>query len=221
MLQQIATGMKEELESRGFSVAPNLPCDALLPLAEQLGRPTPDKRDPAIVRDLLPRPAFTSTPNTLSSRYGEGPFPFHSETAYWDLPARIVLLYCVDPGSGNRPTLLLDLLSNIRADQRDALARDLWVVRYTRRPFLTKVLSSVGKRLLVRYDKDCMRPIQDGCASEELMTTLCARERAQAVSWQPGLLLAIDNFRLLHGRGEADSPDPGRHLRRVLLREER
>jgi alpha-ketoglutarate-dependent taurine dioxygenase len=208
-----------QLDTNGFVVIQGYHSDQLLAFAERLGRPSPDARNPSLVRDLFPRPRSESTTNTLSSRYGTGEFPFHTETAYWRSPARYLFLYCVEPGSGDRPTLLLDLAA-MSVDDRAILARELWVVRYTRQPYLTTVLDQSAKGSLFRYDPACMRPVEERGQSPVILTRVLNEVRAVRIYWRHAMLLILDNHRLLHGRGAANVADPDRHLRRVLVKKE-
>jgi alpha-ketoglutarate-dependent taurine dioxygenase len=211
---------RHDLDTQGFVVVQDCPGEQLVAFAQRLGRPSPDTRNPNLVRDLFPRGGSESPSNTLSSRYGTGEFPFHTETAYWGVPARYVLLHCVAPGSGDRPTLILDPLGAMSADDRAILARELWVVRYTRRPFLTTVLDQSARRALFRYDPACMRPADERGQSSAILARVLREPRAVSIRWRPAMLLLFDNHRLLHGRGAANVGDPDRHLRRVLVKEE-
>lgn len=40
----------------------------------------------------------------------------------------------------------------------------------------------------------------------------------ETVYWKAGTVLVLDNWRLLHGRGQADRPDSDRKLLRISLR---
>ena len=41
--------------------------------------------------------------------------------------------------------------------------------------------------------------------------------KVQSVDWKPGDVLIIDNWRVLHGRGEHENAAPNRKLLRVLV----
>src|SRR5690242_15684363 len=72
------------------------------------GTPVGETRSPEVLRTIRPQPVCAAPANTLSSRYGMGTFPFHTDTVYWRTPARFIPFHCVNTGSGGRPTLLLD-----------------------------------------------------------------------------------------------------------------
>lgn len=205
------------LETDGFASVEGIEAADLLSFANGLGQPQADTNDPAIVRDLHPVAASRAAPNTLSGRHGTGTFPFHTETAYWRHPARYVLLYCVNPGAGGRPTVVKDVLAPLSVRDLKALSSELWVVGKRRRPFLTCLVEAVGSRVRLRFDADCMRPVDQGAVGRALMAEALDDATPVAVEWHSGDLLILDNFRVVHGRGSSLVPDEDRHLQRVLV----
>ncbi|SRR5260370_849737 len=155
------------LEREGDCVIHDVASDRLLDLAWALGQPEPDPREGVLVKDIRPQPKELANTNTLSSRYGMGAFPFHTEAAYLPTPPRFLLLYCVDPGDGGRPTVLLDgrkLLSRMPSHHRQGT----WLVRAGRRPFLTHALCvNPPGEIRIRYDKECVFPRGPAARSEE------------------------------------------------------
>lgn len=209
------------LKSEGFCIAHGIPETGLLDIAQPLGRIRVDPRSPVPVRDIQPQHVGIAKPNTLSSRYGTGRFPFHTDAAHWERPARYLLLYCVSPGDGMRPTFLQDSGAwQLKGDEKDLACRALWAVGH-RRAWLSHVAMRAGDRLSVRYDMDCMRPMT--AESRELKAILESRIHATAqerIDWQAGDLLVIDNHRMVHARGDALRPDANRVLKRILLGED-
>jgi L-asparagine oxygenase len=210
----------EAVNSRGYALFPDVDGTELLELATRLGVPTSDTRSEGIVKDLHPQESQSSPHNTLSARFGTGAFPLHTETAYWRNPARYVLLHCVSPGTGGRPTLLVDVTPNLGDAARDALRDSMWIVGRTRRPFLVNVLESAGSGLRLRFDPECMSPAEKPAERAlQLLDAFLATQPAISIGWRHGDLLILDNHRVVHGRGSSETPDPDRHLRRVLVAE--
>ncbi len=115
-----------EVDDTGFFVADRVSPDELPGIAATLGEVRMDPRSLEPIRNICPQLRAEAKPNTLSSRYGMGPFPFHTDVAHWLLSARFVILYCQQPGSGARPTLLLDSWSwDLSEAQRRALTREI------------------------------------------------------------------------------------------------
>jgi L-asparagine oxygenase len=99
------------LKRDGYSFVRGVRETDAIHIVQQLGPLRVDPRSPEPVRDIRPQPVQLAKENTLSSRYGTEAFPFHTDTAHWDRPARYLALYCVDPGEGKRPTLYTRLSS--------------------------------------------------------------------------------------------------------------
>lgn len=115
------------LERNGYSFTHGVCQTGLIDTVQKLGPIRVDQRSPDPVRDIRPQPISLAKTNTLSSRYGTEAFPFHTDTAHWDQPARFLALYCVNPGAGKRPTLLQDSYG-WRFDEHaeDLACRALW-----------------------------------------------------------------------------------------------
>ncbi|HYG63199.1 MAG TPA: TauD/TfdA family dioxygenase [Thermoanaerobaculia bacterium] len=205
----------------GYCVLNNVDAEALLPIARELGHPHFDPRDRVLVKDIRPQPVAVANANTLSSRYGMGAFPLHTEAAYLPRPPRFLLLYCVRPGSGGRTTILLDaakVFSRISCRRR----LGTWVVKAGRRPFLCHALwGSPPKDFGIRYDRECLFPRGPAAqAEDQLISDFISRSTPTKIVWTEKKLLVVDNLRMLHGRGEANDDDRDRWLKRVLVAEE-
>ena len=144
-LPTLLTRLLSDVRQQGFHHSKCFPEERLLDLSRLLGSPRGDVRDPRIIRVLKPQVSDDAPSNTLSSRYGIGAFPFHTETAYWYRPARFLVLHCSNPGSGTRPTLLVDTRTwRLDDSERRLLANAAWKVS-SKRVFLFSVLE-VGCR---------------------------------------------------------------------------
>jgi len=102
------------------------------------------------------------------------------------------------------------------------LRRDVWLVNGGRDRFYTPIVDEdiIAGRLVFRFDPCCMRPVHDFFESERVVQDAIQQAKDVAIKWAPGLLLILDNWRVLHARGEApQSDDSGRLLERVLIDE--
>ena len=207
-----------QLEREGFLLTYGVCETDLIDLVQQLGPIRVDRRSPDPVRDIRPQPVQSAKKNTLSSRYGTDAFPFHTDTAHWDQPARYLVLYCVNPGEGNRPTLLQDSRAwQLDDAQKDMACRALWKTGHVR-PRLCMLAERTKRGLAVRYDKDCMRPMTaEAHALEALVEFRISCSTQAQIDWQPECLLVIDNQRMVHARGKSDRPDTSRALKRLLI----
>jgi L-asparagine oxygenase len=188
----------------------------LLAWACRLGNPISDPRDGCVVKTVAPAPTASAPPNTLSSRYGVGAFPFHTDGAHWRAPPGLLLIYCVHEGSGARPTHLHDTSSwELDGEERRVLRNEPWCVVEVPKPFLC---THLGPDDALRVNYDCMRPSGSASRAVAIIADRLAKRSAVSISWSPGNVLLIDNTRMLHARGTALMPDPDRQLTRILLR---
>jgi len=212
--------VRERLDREGYCLIYEVDAKDLLIFARGLGRPQHDPRDRLLVKDIRPQPENVANANTLSSRYGMGAFPFHTEAAYLPRPPMFLLLYCVNPGSGGRTTVLLDsvdLFSRMSKPRRPGT----WVVKAGRRPFLCDALwGSPPTDFGIRYDRECLFPRGRAARSEEqAIREFVSESTPTTIPWTTRQLLIVSNHRMLHGRGDSNTNDHDRWLKRVLVAE--
>jgi alpha-ketoglutarate-dependent taurine dioxygenase len=209
---------EEGLKRRGFLLMSGVPETELMDFAHQLGSIRVDKRSPELVREIRPQPLESAKSNTLSSRYGTNAFPFHTDTAHWHRPARYLILYCVNPGEGDRPTLLQDTHSwRLSVEEEDLICRAMWKTGHLR-PHLCTVAEQSEQGLAFRYDRDCMKPMTAEARSVEVVVLAKLEQSPQSrIDWRSRTLLVIDNQRMLHARGQGSRPDYNRVLKRILV----
>ncbi|UTD28991.1 hypothetical protein DB459_20920 [Bradyrhizobium sp. WD16] len=215
------TGMSldvSQLESNGFVFARGVHETDLIDIVRHLGNVRVDPRSPIAVRDIRPQPLSSAKANTLSSRYGTDAFPFHTDTAHWDRPARYLALFCVDPGEGARATLLQDSRAwQLQDGEIELACRALWKTGHVR-PRLCMLAERSADGIAIRYDKDCMRPMtKEARELEALVEQRINRSEMTRVPWEPECLLVIDNRRMVHARGASKRPDANRVLKRILI----
>jgi hypothetical protein len=209
-----------DLQNAGFALVHGVALDELLPVAERLGIPKGDRRERAPVRAIRPQGESVARPNTLSSRYGTGAFPFHTDAAYWPEPPRWLILYCENPGEGGRQTLLVDSwMWRLSKSEAMNLSSEIWRTR-DGQPFLCTLTCRRRNQPMIRFDQACMKPLTSRAraGSDILGTAIVASEQTQ-IDWRIGDLLVIDNWRVLHARSGAERPDPQRSLLRILVEE--
>ena len=184
-------------------------------IALRLGTPVSHRR--RMVKKIFPRRAEAGNPNSLSGKYGLTPFPLHCDTSHWPIPCRFVLLACVSPGSFPTSTLLLDTSEmNLSAEERSLALSAVFLIRNGRNSFYSSILSS--SRHFIRFDPGCMEAIgKEGNAAMELYSYAKQKDRVRKIPLDVGDVIAIDNWRILHGRGERSSVATDRMLLRVLI----
>lgn len=191
--------------------------DDALTYFSRWGRPVSTTRHPELIREISPQPSNTAPSNTLSSRYGFGSFPFHTDGAHWPRPPRYLILYCQHPGRGQRETLLCNPLPSLRVDEQNILRHELWRISGVRKSFSARVLDGTCGQEFLRFDHACMNPMGDSGKSTELLSLCLVRQPATRVAWEADKFLIIDNWKMLHSRGPPVISDPDRLHWRILL----
>jgi L-asparagine oxygenase len=219
-MRMMLLAAKDLCAERGVAVFPGCSTEQMLCLARELGTPSGDVRDGRLLRAISPQKSAEAPRNTLSSLYGLGAFPFHTETAYWRRPARYLMLRCRNPGEGARETFAYDLLDwSFSHREVLKLRRALWKVDGPH-VFLSAILESHGAHELFRYDMNCMRATTAACFEvDEIIRSRISKGSPIRISWEMDLLVVLNNWRCIHARGPSQAPDMNRVLERVLVRE--
>ena len=211
--------LRYDVASTGFHLFDAPTRASLETLARSMGHPVASSPGKPTVDTLVPKPQEDSRPGTLSSIHGTHAFPFHTETAHWPEPVDLVLLRCVNPGAGNRPTLLVDGWDlGLAAAYITRLKESVMVVRNGSRSFLAPLVTQKDDSIALRYDQGCMAP--SSAYDKALLTTLERRlsgATQTSVRWKKGRCLILDNRRMLHSRGSTSMPDPDRKLERAYI----
>lgn len=192
---------------------------ALLLVANAFGTPVPSRPNVPLISRLAPTASKAARPGTMSSIFGLGEFPLHTDTAHWPTPARYVVLRSAGMRH-DRPTLLASSES-LRKSQKHGLLvrRSVWTAKGPIGLFYCSMIFSAVGESGVRLDLCCMRPYNHSAriVLDSMAELLPVKERIE-VGWRPNLTLVVDNWRMLHGRGSALGSDEGeRIIERVLV----
>jgi hypothetical protein len=167
----------------------------------------------------VPASSNQAPAGTMSSVYDLGPFPLHTERAHWRTPPRFVAFRSIGAAT-DRPTTLLD---SCELETISDLVRDLydveWLVHWGNERFLTRVLTPLQtSRWHIRYDRCCMTVHDpDLHALATRLENNLSSVPVEYHYWSPEVVLIIDNWRILHGRGMSQHEDFGRTLERIVI----
>ena len=184
-------------------------------LAIRLGGP--GSQEVGIIARLVPRRIGAGRSNSLSGQFGLGPFPLHFDNSHWSVPSRYVILACVTTGACPAATFLLDSSDlKLSASEQKLILSAVFLIRNGRKSFYSSIRSS--GRPFLRLDPGCMRALDgDGEIAMRLYSYEEQMEHVTRLSLRAGDVLAIDNWRTLHGRGDCRSVDEGRKLLRMVV----
>jgi alpha-ketoglutarate-dependent taurine dioxygenase len=205
----------------GYWVGRTASEDELTGLAVSLGEPIAARLGGPVLQELVPIETSAAPRKSLSAVHGVEPFPFHTDGAHYRRPPRWIVMRCVDPGPGGRPTLLVDgARLPLGARQWRDIERAVWWVRSGARSFPASIMTRSHQGTLLRYDRGCMEPSVPEFArvGGVLESAIEASEHIR-LTWKPNDVVVVDNWRILHARGAASRLDRGaRRLQRILVR---
>lgn len=183
---------------------------SLLDVACRLGDPLPG-RNGRYVERLVPLRQADALPRSLSAIAGLGAQPWHTDAAHRPIPARYLVLACVDSGKPSVTTELCEWSSLLPAAWIEAARTEPFLVRNGRHSFYATILSQ--KDSCYRFDPGCMLPTTKQGRELGQIITLGQATKIERINWVLGLIVVIDNWRMLHRRQAAHGAEG-----RVLLR---
>ena len=141
----------------------------------------------------------TARPGSKSALRGLTAFPPHTDGASRREPPHLMVLRCLTAPS-RCPTYLLSRRAiELEDSLRIELSMGLWECRGLRRPHL----SAVPDGIRIRWDEDCMRPLdQLAKRSHETFKNLLKVTNMCQHNWtDPDTALVVDNWQTVHARG--------------------
>lgn len=149
--------------------------------------------------------AQCARPNTLSSRYGLGEFPLHTDGAEMDHPPRYVLLASTLPRVAATLVLSLKHPSGPLLNHGSALFR----VVGRRQCHFARFSENRPSGAMVRYNAATHRPMNDAAANIEADIAVSS-PLAERIDWTRMRAVIVDNWICLHGREQVEQSDRGK-----------
>lgn len=214
----MAREIHEQIDAYGYAHLPSFGVEQdFISIANGLGKPLEPWKD-GLVQTLLPKES--ATPNTYSGIFGINEFPYHTDLAHWRLPPRYLVLRC-EKGYPEVPTLLLDSNAILDTDTIDTLMR---AVVKPRRPIngqvaLRRLCERTQHGNRIRWDQVFLVP---ACRIAEIaverVKSLVTQSKPVSIALtEPGEILIIDNWRMLHSRANVPVERLDRTINRVYL----
>jgi hypothetical protein len=211
--------MKIDFGNRGWMPIGNVASEAeLLNVAQQIGQPIKGANG-KFIAELTPKEVLDANPLTLSESFGTDRFPLHTDTAFWSIPAKYLLMRLV--GDYRRTTLILPFSAVVRRlGNRFAASSEcsVWTVKTPASinycSFRFRSRSTVGRR----YDSQCMNPVNDAAKETDYrMREIIWTEDCERVRWSECNTILVSNWESLHGRGAAPDSEGQRLIQRVYI----
>ena len=173
-----------------------------------------------LVKEIRRLPADQAPLGSQSSIYGAGPFPLHTDTVFWPLPVRYVLLRGY--GDTRRPTTVKNynaLVSELD-EEFHALARDsVWIMTAGQTQFYCSLIFQNGDSCGIRCDLDLMSPANNAANQvESHLRKLITSENVDSITWSGDSAAILSNWTTLHGRGPEPEDEGLRIIERLYVR---
>jgi alpha-ketoglutarate-dependent taurine dioxygenase len=183
-------------------------------MAARLGAPY-GGRGGAMIECLSPMENSVAARNSLSARYGTSAFPWHTDTAHFQTPARWVVMACVVPGEIQASTEIMcwaDL--KLPGATAEICSTAPFAFVNGRESFLSTICRT--NRGFIRFDPGCMQPLNRPCEGVlmELAKWVPKKAGSLRIDWHTGRAVIFDNWNYLHRRHDT-SAATGRKLLRA------
>lgn len=227
-LEREMAGFIPELVHSGFSLRLELaPAMTTIEVAQtlgnvlEIGQLLPSSGIPT-VQSLRPRMINEVGRNQYSGNFGLGVFPLHSDLAHWAVPPHYLLLRCV-VGSSDVFTHILSWVPIVTLLGAPALRKAVFSARKRRIGFsgLVRAMSNHDSAEVFRWDAMFLTPLNHHAKvlASVMLDSKWNSQVGKILLSRPGDTLVIDNWRMLHGRGEVMLNGTARQIDRVYLSE--
>ncbi|WP_073877551.1 TauD/TfdA family dioxygenase [Streptomyces sp. CB00316] len=205
------------LESAGFCVLRDVDVARFIEIAGAMGRPTPTRRNGPVLDVLTPKREQDARPSTISSHYGLGQFPWHSDGAVDKDPPRYILMRADTVAADSATTDILDLRSLGEGKTLKKYSRLSLLVNARNFSYLAPFVMRRNGVICAKWDP--LRTTPTGKIAEEFLSDVPAAPPTAVHHWHPGDVLIIDNWRCLHRRSAATVGQ--RVIHRIVVKVER
>lgn len=191
--------------------------EELLKMASKYGTPYPDSNG-YLIQKLESKSKDKSLKKSLSFNFGLGKFPYHTDTAFTDLPARYLLLTSVL--NSKTPTNILDfykIINNLSQTEIKIIENSIFALKTPQESRFVKMIFKFKGTLGVRFDPNIMTPYNKNAKNAiEIIENHISKLKPYEIDWTNNNVIIIDNWRCLHSRSKVI--DDKRILKRIYIK---
>ncbi|MYY47045.1 hypothetical protein EH153_03520 [Elizabethkingia anophelis] len=168
---------------------------------------------------LKPKNKEEATKNTFSYNFELDKFPFHTDTAFWELPARFVLLSCENKSdTGTTFVTFNDIYKDLTSLEISELRKSIFLIKTTTKNFYTSFLNKHLNQEFIRFDSNCMKPVNKSAKTTlEIIDEKLNKLAINKITWDKPKVFVFDNWKILHGR-ESVKNNENRILKRIYIK---
>ena len=189
----------------------------LLEIGDALGQPVASPNG-EMIREIRVTHSDNARAGTQSATHSTG--PLHTDTAFWPLPARYVILRAM--GDIRRPTTVMSFAHLLEACAPGVLAlvqQSVWLIGNASgnlRKFYCSIRFQTDNSSGMRYDANCMMAANVAAERVDYVLRPLARDcHTDHISWTGSNAAILSNWRVLHGRGPQPPNEGSRLIQRL------
>ena len=167
---------------------------------------------------LKPKLEYEAIKGTFSNRYGLNDFPLHTDTAFFERPARYILMHSIK-ANGCDTTILskINFWDSLTQSDKKKAERAVYLIKTNCAKFYTSFLFQENGTRGIKYDPSCMFPANKYAKEFDLkFQEILSKTKPLSLKWTDGKTIIIDNWINLHGRKSAKK-DINRQLKRIYI----
>ncbi|KAF6661474.1 hypothetical protein HFD91_08865 [Enterobacteriaceae bacterium EKM102V] len=184
-------------------------------LGEIISHPNGEIYDVVIAND-----GTNAKTGTFSHKFGFNEFPLHTDTAFWAIPARLLIMW--SPVASTTSTTILpwrDILDSFSKSDKKIINEAIFLVRtFESTSYRSVKFTSYGETGY-RYDPNIMIPANEqGKKFAELFNKAIQKISLNNFNWSGSNALIINNWKMLHGRNQVNNEQESRTIFRAYVR---
>lgn len=167
---------------------------------------------------LKPKSVNESLLGTFSNKHGLQEFPLHTDTAFYNIPARFILMHSANSNSCDTTILRKsDFWYQLTDAEKKMAKRAIYLVKTNRERFYTSFIFKENNEYGLKYDPSCMLPYNKFAKDfDQILQRVISGIEPKKIKWTEGKTVIIDNWKTLHGRKSAEK-DTTRMLKRIYI----
>lgn len=189
----------------------------LIEIANEIGKilKHPNGQDVFILR---PKLESDSKLGTFSNKHGLLDFPLHTDTAFYKVPARYILMHSAISNSCDTTIIRkIDFWDKLKDTDKKKAERAIYLVKTDSEKFYTSFIFKEKNEYGIKYDPSCMLPFNKTAKDfDKTFHRVISEIEPTLINWTQGKTIIIDNWKTLHGRKSAVK-DISRVLKRIYI----
>lgn len=192
----------DNLTTRGIAIVDGIHSKSeLIRLAKSIGtiKLHPNGEELAILKSS---DGVNSLSGTLSNVHGLAAFPFHTDTAFWGVPARYVVMGMLNKSSCTTNFISLnDLAEFITEDFLSKARKSIYLLETIEGSKYTSPVFGNNSDYGIRFDPNIMTPANMHAKRfhEELIGAI-GSVKPKKIDWNGNKAIVFDNWKYLHSR---------------------